>query len=65
MHSEAVEKIPSRAVRQANLLERRAAHYLVKGNLKHFPAKWADTLTGTPHQFFEAPVEIRDEPPEM
>ena len=39
------------------------AHYLVTGNVKHFPAQWADTLIVTPHQFLEAMAEIQDEPP--
>lgn len=38
------------------------AHYLVTGNLKHFPPKWADVLIVTPHQFLEAMAEVQDEP---
>lgn len=38
------------------------AHYLVTGNVKDFPAKWADTLIVTPHQFLDAITEIQDEP---
>jgi len=37
------------------------AHYLVTGNLRHFPAKWADTLVVTPHQFLDAIAEIQGE----
>jgi uncharacterized protein len=38
--------------------------YLVTGNLKHFPAKWADTLIVTPHQFLDTLAQIQDEPDE-
>lgn len=41
------------------------AHYLVTGNLKHFPSKWADTLIVTPHQFIDAITEIQDDPHEL
>jgi putative PIN family toxin of toxin-antitoxin system len=41
------------------------AHYLVTGNLKHFPAEWADTLIVTPHQFLDAIAQIQDEPQEL
>ena len=40
------------------------AHYIVTGNVKDFPAKWADTLIVTPHQFLDAIAEIQDEPHE-
>lgn len=40
------------------------AHYLVTGNLKHFPSQWADTLIVTPHQFLDAISELQDEPHE-
>jgi uncharacterized protein len=30
------------------------AHYLVTGNLKHFPAKWADTQIVTAREFLDA-----------
>jgi uncharacterized protein len=33
------------------------AHYLVTGNLKDFPAKWADTQIVTARQFLSAVVE--------
>ena len=29
------------------------AHYLVTGNLKHFPASWADTMVVTPRWFLD------------
>jgi putative PIN family toxin of toxin-antitoxin system len=38
------------------------AHYLVTGNLKHFPAKWADTHVVTARQLLDAVAEIREEP---
>lgn len=38
------------------------AHYLVTGNLRHFPAKWEETLVVTPHQFLDATAAILDEP---
>jgi len=31
-----------------------AAHYLLTGNRKHFPASWAGTQIVTPRQFLEA-----------
>ncbi len=40
------------------------AHYLVTGNVRHFPTKWADTLIVTPHQFLDAISEIQNEPHE-
>lgn len=40
------------------------AHYLVTGNVRHFPTKWADTLVVTPHQFLDVIAEIQDEPDE-
>ncbi len=40
------------------------AHYIVTGNVKDFPAKWADALIVTPHQFLDAIAEIQDEPHE-
>jgi putative PIN family toxin of toxin-antitoxin system len=38
------------------------AHYLVTGNIKDFPAKWADTQIVTPRQFLDAVAEIPEEP---
>jgi predicted nucleic acid-binding protein len=38
------------------------AHYLVTGNVKHFPARWADTLTVTPHQFLDVIAEAQGDP---
>jgi uncharacterized protein len=38
------------------------AHYLVTGNLRHFPSRWADTLVVSPHQFLDAIAEVQDEP---
>jgi predicted nucleic acid-binding protein len=38
------------------------AHYVVTGNLKHFPAKWADTQIVTARQFLDAVADIREEP---
>jgi putative PIN family toxin of toxin-antitoxin system len=38
------------------------AHYLVTGNLRHYPAKWEETLVVTPLQFLDAIAEIQDEP---
>jgi putative PIN family toxin of toxin-antitoxin system len=35
------------------------AHSVVTGNLKHFPAQWADTKIITARQFVEAMAEIR------
>jgi uncharacterized protein len=40
------------------------AHHLVTGNVKHFPAQWADTRMVTPQQFLEAIAEIQEEPPQ-
>jgi putative PIN family toxin of toxin-antitoxin system len=37
------------------------AHYLVTGNLKHFPVKWADTQIVTARQFLDALAEIGEE----
>jgi putative PIN family toxin of toxin-antitoxin system len=37
------------------------AHYLVTGNLKHFPTKWADTEIVTARQFLDAAAEIPEE----
>src|ERR1700730_18352348 len=34
------------------------AHYLVTGNLKHFPAKWANTQIVTARQFLNIVAEI-------
>jgi len=34
------------------------AHYVVTGNLKHFPVKWADAKIVTARQFVEAMAEI-------
>ena len=34
------------------------AHYLVTGNLKHFPANWANTQIVTARQFLNAVAEI-------
>jgi predicted nucleic acid-binding protein len=31
-----------------------AAHYLITGNPKHFPATWADTQIVTARQFIDA-----------
>jgi putative PIN family toxin of toxin-antitoxin system len=38
------------------------AHYLVTGNLKHFPVKWADAQIVTPRQFLDAVTDIPEEP---
>jgi putative PIN family toxin of toxin-antitoxin system len=38
------------------------ANYLVTGNQKHFPAKWADAQIVTARQFLDAVAEIRDDP---
>jgi putative PIN family toxin of toxin-antitoxin system len=38
------------------------AHYLVTGNLKHFPAQWAATSIVTARQFLSALAEIQEEP---
>jgi len=38
------------------------AHYIVTGNLKHFPAKWADAQIVTARQFLDALPDIREEP---
>jgi putative PIN family toxin of toxin-antitoxin system len=38
------------------------AHYLVTGNLKDFPAKWADTRIVTARQFLDAVAESQGEP---
>jgi uncharacterized protein len=38
------------------------AHYLVTGNLKDFPAKWADTQIVTARQFLDAVAESQGEP---
>lgn len=38
------------------------AHYLVTGNLRDFPAKWADAQIVTARQFLDALADIRDEP---
>ena len=37
------------------------AHYIVTGNLKDFPAKWADTQIVTARQFLDALAEIPEE----
>lgn len=37
------------------------ARYLVTGNLKDFPAKWAGTQILTPRQFLDALANIREE----
>ena len=37
------------------------AHYLVTGNLKHFPPKWASTQIVTARQFLDAVTEIPEE----
>jgi len=34
----------------------------VTGNLKDFPAKWADTQIVTARQFLDALADIREEP---
>lgn len=38
------------------------AHYLVTGNQKPFPAKWADTQIVTARQFLDAVAESQGEP---
>ena len=38
------------------------AHYLVTGNQKDFPAKWADTQIVTARQFLNAVAESQGEP---
>lgn len=38
------------------------AHYIVTGNLRHFPAKWADAQIVTARQFLDALADIREEP---
>jgi putative PIN family toxin of toxin-antitoxin system len=38
------------------------AHYIVTGNLRHFPAKWADARIVTARQFLDALSDIREEP---
>jgi putative PIN family toxin of toxin-antitoxin system len=38
------------------------AHYLVTGNQKDFPVKWADTQVVTARQFLDAVAETREEP---
>ena len=35
------------------------AHFLVTGNLKHFPASWGDTKVVGARQFLDALVEIQ------
>jgi len=35
------------------------ARYVVTGNLKHFPSKWAETEIVTARQFVEAMADIR------
>jgi putative PIN family toxin of toxin-antitoxin system len=37
------------------------AHYLVTGNLKDFPAKWAETRIVTARQFLDALAEVPEE----
>ena len=39
-----------------------SAHYVVTGNLKHFPSKWANTQIVTARQFLDAVENIREEP---
>jgi len=34
------------------------AHYIVTGNVKHFPAKWGDTLIVTPRQLLDALAQM-------
>jgi len=36
------------------------AHYLVTGNLRHFPTEWAGTQILTPRQFLNALANIRE-----
>jgi putative PIN family toxin of toxin-antitoxin system len=36
------------------------AHYVVTGNLKDFPVKWADTQIVTARQFVDAMADIRE-----
>jgi len=38
------------------------AHYVVTGNLKDFPTKWADTQIVTARQFLDAVAEGQEEP---
>jgi len=38
------------------------AHYLVTGNIRDFPAKWADTQIVTARQFLDAMADIAEEP---
>jgi putative PIN family toxin of toxin-antitoxin system len=38
------------------------AHYLVTGNLKHFPVHWAGTSIVTARQFLDALAEPEEEP---
>ena len=37
-------------------------HYVVTGNLKDFPAKWADAQIVSARQFLNALADIREEP---
>jgi putative PIN family toxin of toxin-antitoxin system len=39
--------------------EAAAAHYLVTGNIRHFPAMWVETQVVTPRQFLEAYLDGR------
>jgi predicted nucleic acid-binding protein len=38
------------------------AHYVVTGNLKDFPVKWADAQIVTARQFLDALAEGQEEP---
>jgi predicted nucleic acid-binding protein len=38
------------------------AHYVVTGNMKDFPAKWANAQIVTARQFLDALADIREEP---
>ena len=38
------------------------AHYLVTGNLRHFPANWKDTQVVTARRFLDALAGIQEEP---
>jgi len=38
------------------------AHYLVTGNVRHFPARWASTSIVIARQFLSALAEIQEEP---
>jgi len=56
------EGYPQIFARHAACAQAARAHYVVTGNLKDFPVKWADAQIVTPRRFLDALADIQEEP---